>query len=67
MNYAQELKLDTCGKEIESAKMFCVSAKAETEITPDCQDCFPTVESVIEGNVVTLPPAGVAAIEITLK
>ena len=47
--------------------MFCVSAKAETEITPDCQDCFPTVESVIEGNVVTLPPAGVAAIEITLK
>ena len=67
MNYAQELKLDTCGKEIESAKMFCVSAKAETEVTPDCQDCFPTVESVIEGNVVTLPPAGVAAIEITLK
>jgi len=41
--------------------------EADTEITMDNANCFDVQKSSIEGNTVILPPAAVAAIEITLE
>jgi hypothetical protein len=67
MNSTQTLKLDVGEKNITSAKMFYIAAKAETEITMDNPDCFSVQEAIIEKDTVSLPPAAVAAIEITLE
>ncbi|MBQ7293573.1 MAG: hypothetical protein IJW79_07530 [Clostridia bacterium] len=67
MNASQTLKLDICDKNITSAEMYCIAAKADTEITMDNANCFDVQKSSIEGNTVILPPAAVAAIEITLE
>ena len=67
MNSTQTLKLDVGEKNITSAKMFYIVAKAETEITMDNPDCFGVQEVIIEKDTVSLPPAAVAAIEITLE
>lgn len=67
MNYAQELKLELGGKKIKSAEMFYIAENPATEITPQNQDVFAVKTAEIEGDTVTLPPAAVAAIEITLE
>ena len=67
MNYPQTLKLDLGEKTVESARMFYIAAKADTEITVDNSDCFNVKEAEVENQTVILPPAAVAAIEITFK
>jgi alpha-L-arabinofuranosidase len=67
MNSAQNITLNVGHNIIESAKMYYIAAKADTEITQDRTDCFPVREKAIEGNTVILPAAAVAAIEINLK
>ena len=67
MNSAQNITLNVGHNVIESAKMYYIAAKADTEITQDRTDCFPVREKAIEGNTVILPAAAVAAIEINLK
>ena len=67
MNYSQTLKLDVDDKKIASAKMFYIATKAETEITMDNPTCFAVQTATIEGDSVILPPAAVAAIEITVE
>ena len=66
MNYAQELKLDVGGRKIQSAEMFYIAENPATEITPLNQEVFAVQTQPIEGDIVKLPPATVAAIEITL-
>ena len=63
----QTIRLDVGGKKIASAEMFYIATKAETEITMDNPDCFAVQTAAIEGDTVILPPAAVAAIEITLE
>ena len=59
---------NTEGEEfLASAKMFYIATKADTEITVDNPDCFAVQTAAIEGDTVILPPAAVAAIEITLE
>ncbi|MBQ8357727.1 MAG: hypothetical protein IJX39_07975 [Clostridia bacterium] len=67
MKEAQQLLLELEGGQIESARMYYIAAKPETEITPVNTDCFAVREATVEGGTVLLPPAAVAAIEIVLK
>ncbi len=67
MHAHQTLKLDVSGRTVTSARMYCIAADAETEITPDRADCFAVRETVIDGDTVILPPAAAAAIEIDLS
>jgi hypothetical protein len=67
MNASQELTLDIGGREIKSAKMYYIAESPDLEITPSNPDCFRRRECEILGNSVSLPPAAVAAVEITLK
>ena len=67
MNVSQELILDIGNREIESAKMYYIAEKPDTEITAANPDCFARRECEILGKNVTLPPAAVAAIELTIK
>ncbi len=63
----QEINLDFGGAEISDIKMHCISEKPSTEVTVDNMDVFNPTEYEIKGNVINLPAAAVAAIEITLK
>ncbi|MBQ7322594.1 MAG: hypothetical protein IJW99_10900 [Clostridia bacterium] len=67
MKTPQTLRLALNGEEIASARMWYVAAPADTEITPDRDDCFAVREQEICGDTVVLPPAAVAAIEIDRK
>ena len=66
MNSAQTLDLDLGGASTTDATMYYIAAKPETEITLVNTNCFAVQEKKIEGSSVILPPAAVAAIEITL-
>ena len=66
MSSAQTLDLDLGGASIADATMYYIAAKPETEITLVNTNCFAVQEKKIEGSSVILPPAAVAAIEITL-
>lgn len=67
MKSAQKLSFDF-GKATEAtAEMFYIDASPETEITLDNADCFAVKQTAIDINDFILPPAAVAAIEITLK
>jgi len=66
MNTPQQLLLELGDKQIASAKMWYIAAKADTEITMLNPDCFAVQETEITGNTVTLPAAAVAAIEVEL-
>ncbi len=67
MNFAQELKLETGNKKIKSAELFYIAENPATEITPLNQDVFAVKTAKIEGDTVTIPPAAVAAIELTME
>ncbi len=67
MHYAQEIKLELGGKKIERAEMYYIAENPATEITPQNQEVFAVKTQTIEGDIVTLPPAAVAAIEIILE
>ena len=47
--------------------MEYIAADPQAEITPSNVDVFQTRTEFIEGNIIKLPAAAVAAIEITLK
>ena len=66
-NASQKLTLDIGDRKIESARMYYIAEKPDVEITASNPDCFRRRECEILGNTVTLPPAAVAAVEITLK
>lgn len=67
MHYAQEITLDLGGKKIKCAEISYIAEKPEVEITPSNVDVFkPKTESFV-GNKITLAPAAVAAIKITLE
>ena len=51
---------------VKTAKMYCISADPETEITPDNVNVFSPITSDVDANNIVLPPAAVAAIEITV-
>lgn len=67
MNGAQELTIDLGGAAIEKIEMEYIAADPQAEITPSNVDVFQTRTEFIEGNIIKLPAAAVAAIEITLK
>jgi len=67
MTNAESITLDLFGNEIESAKMFCISAEPDTEITPTNIGCFAETVTEISENTFTLPKAAVAAVEIKIK
>lgn len=67
MHYAQELKLDLGGRKIKTAEMFYIAEDPATEITPLNQDVFAVKTQTIEGDTLKIPPAAVAAIEITIE
>jgi len=67
MNSDQKINLDTGDRKIASARMYCIAAKPETEITSVNNDCFKVVESEVKSNELTIPKAGVAAVEIVLE
>ena len=67
MHYAQDITLDLGGKKIKCAEISYIAQKPEVEITPSNVDVFkPKTESFV-GNKITLAPAAVAAIKITLE
>lgn len=66
MKYAQQIKLDLGEKTIVKAEMFYITENPATEITPGNRDVFAVKMQEIQGDVVTLPPAAVAAIEVTV-
>ena len=55
------------GAEIEKIEMEYIAADPQAEITPSNVDVFKTCTETVEGNVIRLPAAAVAGIEITLK
>lgn len=67
MHSSQEIKLDLGGAEVSEIKMHCISENPATEITVDNMDVFTPKEQKVEGNVIKLPAAAVAALEITLN
>ena len=67
MNASQEIEIDLGKLKIESAIMHYVAQKPDVEITPTDLEVFDEQETVLESNRITLPPAAVAAIEITVS
>ncbi|MBE6629117.1 MAG: hypothetical protein E7629_09345 [Ruminococcaceae bacterium] len=67
MNASQELIPDIENCKIASARMDYIAESPDVKITPSNPDCFRRRACKILGNTVTLPPAAVAAVEITLK
>jgi len=69
MTKSQEIKpFVDCGREIASVKMHCISAAADTEITPNNTEVFDPVTTDIQPNsVISVPPAAVAELEIALS
>lgn len=67
MHAAQELKLDLSGEAIESITMEYIAENPATEITFANPDVFQSTTETVEGDVVRIPAAAVAAIEIKLK
>lgn len=67
MYSSQEIKLDLGDHKIKFSEMFYIAAKPETEITMDNADCFSVQKIEFTGDIFTLPPAAVAAIEITIE
>ena len=68
MSASQTVSLDLgeLNGAVKTAKMYCISADPETEITPDNVDVFSPTVSDVDANNIVLPPAAVAAIEITV-
>ena len=66
MDSTQELILDLGGKAVSSAKMYYIAERPEIEITPVNMDVFAVKEIPVSGNRILLPPAAVAAIELTI-
>jgi len=66
MKYAQEIELELGGAAVASAEMHYIAENPATEITPVNTDVFTVKDVTVEGNRITLPPAAVAAVEITL-
>lgn len=64
---SEAITFDLGGREIAEGKMFVIACDPETEISPVNVDCFEEKAVSFTGDTVTLPKAGVAAIEITLK
>ena len=58
---------DTLAVKIEKIEMEYIAADPQAEITPSNVDVFKTCTETVEGNVIRLPAAAVAGIEITLK
>ena len=67
MSTSKEIRLDMGATRISKVKMHCISASPETEITPDNPDVFDAVTTVVPASRIVLPPAAVAALEITLN
>lgn len=67
MHASQDLRIDLNGVHIADTRMHYIAADPRTEITPVNVDCFDEQEVVIVGDTVTLPPAAVAAIEMTIQ
>ena len=67
MKYPQQIELDLGGREIGSAEMYDIAEDPETEITPVNPDVFAVRHQSLSGTSLTLPPAAVAAVRITLK
>ena len=66
MTHSQETKIDI-GTKYSGMEMHYITENPETEITPVNPDVFAEKHSSIQGDTVTLPPACVAAVEITLS
>ncbi|MBR2459648.1 MAG: hypothetical protein IKB34_00240 [Clostridia bacterium] len=67
MSSSQELKLDLGREKVTSVEMHCISASPDTEITPDNTNVFDAVTTKERTDRLLLPPAAVAALEITLN
>lgn len=67
MKRAQEITLDLGGAAVEKIEMHYIAEDPATEITPVNTDVFAVRHVSAEGGRITLPPAAVAAVEITLK
>ena len=67
MYHSKELKLDVGDKKITSAEMYYIAEDIATEITPMNIDVFAVKTLKIECDTVTIPAAGVAAIEVTIE
>ena len=66
MHEAQELCLDLGGEQIKSCEICYVATDPTVEITLDNTNVFIPVTREVLGDRVTLPPAAVAAIKITI-
>jgi len=68
MTSAQKISIDLGipKNAVKTAKMHCISASPETEITPDNVNVFQPISGIVDTENITLPPAAVAAVEITL-
>ncbi|MBR2371185.1 MAG: hypothetical protein IKA82_04115 [Clostridia bacterium] len=69
MTTAQTLSIDfgELNGSVKAAKMYCISADPEEEITPDNVNAFKPTEHDVACESITLPAAAVAVIEITLN
>ena len=67
MTDAENITVDLENSEVESAKMYCISAEPDTEITPTNIDCFAETVTDINMEKFNLPKAAVAAVEIKIK
>ena len=67
MKYAQQIELDLGGAEMVSGEISYIVENPATEITPCNVDVFNPKTEKLETTKITLAPAEVAAIKITLK
>ncbi|MBQ3016275.1 MAG: alpha-L-arabinofuranosidase [Clostridia bacterium] len=66
MLYGEDIEFDLGGKKIASVKTYYISEHPEVEITPCNTDVFNVKETETFDNRISIPPAAVAAVEITL-
>ena len=66
MHTPQQLKVDLDGAAIQNITMEYIAADPETEVMMTCPDVFASTTVSVEGDTITIPAAGVAAVEITL-
>lgn len=67
MHASQRLRFDLGAQQIEKICMEYIAADPTAEITPSEPDLFATRSECCSGEQITLPPAAVAALEITLR
>jgi hypothetical protein len=66
MNNSVEAKLNIGERAVKNAQMHYIAENPETEITPANIGCFEEKVMAVKNNIVTIPKAAVAAIEIEI-